>query len=140
MNRLIVPGFRLAVLMLLFLCVSSSANAQQVEQGDARFQSASANEEHLIIDAVVSEVQGTILKLEGGLSVDISKALVFQITAAHLDPSLIKPGTCIPATATFSVDPSAPLQRSLSGSACRTRSCLWAWCRLSIWNRMRTGT
>ena len=109
MNKLLVPALRLVTLMFLSFCVSSSANAQQVEQGDARLQSPATTEERLIIDAVVSEVQGSILKLEGGLSIDISKAAVFQITASHLDRSLIKPGTCIRATATFSVDPSAPL-------------------------------
>jgi hypothetical protein len=61
-----------------------------------------------LVEAVVTEVQGTRLKLAGGIGIDISKAIIFSIAGERLNVT-IKPGMLIRANIVGSDDASSTL-------------------------------
>lgn len=84
-------SFRLSLLLSLVICLALGANAQARKQGFATTQERAATG---LIEAIVIEVQGTSLKIAGGIVIDISKAVIFSISGERLDIT-IKPGMLI---------------------------------------------
>lgn len=74
-------SFRLTLLIPVVLCLAVSANAQE--------KTASG-----LIEAVVIDVQGTNLTIAGGITIDISRAVIISVGGERLDIS-IKPGMTI---------------------------------------------
>jgi hypothetical protein len=97
------------LLVCIVLGVAIFATAQQSGGPSVISQAAATDDQSGTIDAVVTDVQGDTLTLEGGLVLDISKARVHQYTEGFLDRSLIKPGMTIRASVTSPGDASAPL-------------------------------
>ena len=100
-------AFCLILLLTLYLPVSKQAVGR-----DAATQLEQALIEDGLVDAVVTDVQGSILTLEGGIMVDASHASIYQYTSGFLDISAIKPGTCIRAGIVMSNNSSAPFVAS----------------------------
>jgi len=101
--------YRFSLLISIVLCLGVCVNAQSREQSFAATQEGTAIG---LIDAVVTDVQGTNLKIAGGIVIDISKATIISIGGGRLDIS-IKPGMCIRATIVGSDDVSSTLVADL---------------------------
>jgi hypothetical protein len=84
-------------------------NAQSREQSFATIQEGTAIG---LIEAVVTDVQGTNSTIAGGIVIDISKATIISIGGGRLDIS-IKPGMCIRATIVGSDNESSTLVADL---------------------------
>ena len=94
------------LLIVMIPCAAVSANAQQDAGSKVSPQDGEA---HGALDAVVTDVQGNTIALEGGILIDISQARVFTYTEGLLDRSLIKPGMTIRVRVTSPGDASAAL-------------------------------
>lgn len=96
-------SFRFPLFVFTILYLAVCANAQDMEQSFAAAQESAASG---LIEAVVIDVEGTNLKLAGGVVVDISKAIIISIGGGRLNIS-IKPGMLIRATIVGSDDASS---------------------------------
>lgn len=96
---------RLALFIVAVACLAVRANAQDLQQS---FAAAQESAPLGLIEAVVTDVQGTNLKITGGITIDISKAVIFSIEGARLN-TLIKPGMCIRANIVGSDDAASTL-------------------------------
>lgn len=98
---------RLLPVICLGLSMALWANAATYPQAVQEIQ-ATPNTS-IVIDAVVSEVQGTKLSLVGGLVIDISNAYLYSFADGFLPASSIKAGTGIRASINASDNGSAAL-------------------------------
>ncbi len=98
-----INSFRIPLLMLIVLCLAVCANAQDKEKSFAATQDGTAIG---LIEAVVTDVQGTNLKIAGGIVIDISRAVIILIGGERLDIA-IKPGMTIRANIVDSDDASS---------------------------------
>lgn len=98
-------SFRFPLFISIILCLTVCANAQDSEQSFAATQEGTATG---LIEAVVTNVQGTSLTIAGGIVIDISRAVIISIGGERLDIS-IKPGMCIRASIVGSDDASSTL-------------------------------
>src|ERR1044072_5532280 len=101
--------YRFSLLISIVLSCGVCVNAQSREQSFAATQEGRAIG---LIDAVVTDVQGTNLKIAGGIVIDISKATIISIGGGRLDIS-IHPGMCLRATIVGSDDVSSTLVADL---------------------------
>ena len=97
--------FRLSLIISLLVCLVVCATAQDKKLSLAATQESTATG---LVEAVVTEVQGTRLKLAGGIGIDISKAIIFSIGGERLNVT-IKPGMLIRANIVGSDDASSTL-------------------------------
>ena len=97
-------AFRLPLMLSLLFCVALCANAQGQKLSFASTREGTATG---LIEAVVTDVQGTRLKVAGGIEIDISKAVIFAMAGWRLDIT-IKPGMVIRANI-VGADPSSLL-------------------------------
>jgi hypothetical protein len=98
-------SFRFPLFVCIVLCLAVCVNAQDKQQGLAATQEGTAGG---LIEAVVTDVQGTNLMIAGGVVIDISKAIIISNAGERLDIS-IKPGMCIRAGIVGSDDASSTL-------------------------------
>ena len=101
--------YRLSLLISIALCLGVCVNAQNREQGFATTQDGTALG---LIDAVVTDVQGTNLRIAGGIVIDISRAVIISIGGGRLNIA-IRPGMCIRATIVASDDATSTLVADL---------------------------
>jgi hypothetical protein len=102
-------SFRLPLFILIVLCLAVCANAEGREQSFAATQEGTAIG---LIEAVVTDVQGTNLRIAGGIVIDISRAVIISPGGERLDIS-IKPGMCIRANIVGSDEASSTLVADL---------------------------
>jgi hypothetical protein len=98
-------SFRLPLFISIILLLAVCANAQDSQQSFAPAQEGAATG---LIEAVVTDVQGTSLTITGGIVIDTSKAIIISIGGERLD-ILIKPGMCIRASIVGSDDATSTL-------------------------------
>jgi hypothetical protein len=111
--RLFTGGTRSVASFGLLLCLLLSLNGpvegqQTQRQGDAN-QKLVDEDGTSLLDASVVEVQDSTVTTEGGILIDVSRALIFSSDGAVLDKSSIKLGTRIRVTAVVPANATEPL-------------------------------
>ena len=66
-----------------------------------------------LVDSVVADVQGTNIRTDGGLLIDVSSAIIFSIGGERLDSSSIKPGMRVRFSLRVSDDVSSTLSANV---------------------------
>jgi hypothetical protein len=102
-------SFHLTLFICLVACAPLPSRAQGGERPPAGISADStAGVLVALVDAVVVDVQETTIRVEGGMLIDISQALISSIAGGQrLDPSSIKPGMRIRASVDIPDGPSA---------------------------------
>jgi hypothetical protein len=102
-------SFRFPLFISIVLYLTVCVNAQNSEQSFAVTQEGTTMG---LIEAVVTDVEGTNLRIAGGIVIDISKAIIISVGGERLNIS-IKPGMCIRAGIVGSDDKSSTLVANL---------------------------
>jgi len=108
-------SFRFILLICVVVCIAYSASFASFALFSAASQSRLPDESvsdaataPALVDSVVADVQGTSIRTDGGLLIDVSTAFIFSIGGERLDSSFIKPGMRVRFSLRASDDVSSP--------------------------------
>jgi hypothetical protein len=109
-RRLRPFSIHLLLAIAISLCLTLCVNAQNIGQDLVMTQeNQAANNASGVIDAIVKDIQGMQIFLEGGIVIDASNASIISVGGAYNIPiTAIKPGMTIRLSLVPPDDPSSP--------------------------------